>query len=57
MQSLSINYPSEVIEYVLNELIEKGYVIVEFEKNKIGQFVKLSISTDGRAFLSKKRGV
>ncbi|MCX8188576.1 MAG: hypothetical protein N3F64_02600 [Nitrososphaeria archaeon] len=57
VQSLSIDHSSEVIEYVLNELIEKGYVIVEVEKNRRGLFAKLSISMDGRALLSKKKGV
>lgn len=56
VQSLSIDHPTEVIEYVLNELIEKGYVIVEVEKTKTGPFAKLSISMDGRALLSKKKG-
>lgn len=55
VQSLSIDYPTEIIEYVLDELIEKGYVIIEFEKNKTGSFTKLSISMDGRALLSKKK--
>ena len=54
IQSLSIDYPSELVEYVLNELIEKGYIIVEIEKTKAGSFAKLSISMDGRALLSKK---
>jgi len=55
VQSLSIDYPTEVVEYVLNEMIEKGYVMVEVEKSKSGSFAKLSISMDGRAMLSKKK--
>ncbi|MBC7090325.1 MAG: hypothetical protein H5T50_00145 [Nitrososphaeria archaeon] len=54
IQSLSIDYPSELVEYILNELIEKGYIVVEIEKTKTGAFSKLSISMNGRTLLSKK---
>lgn len=54
IQSLSIDYPSELVEYILNELIEKGYIIVEIEKTKTGALAKLSISLNGRTLLSKK---
>jgi len=54
IQSLSIDYPSELVEYILNELIEKGYIMVEIEKTRAGAFAKLSISMNGRTLLSKK---
>ncbi|MEM3404014.1 MAG: hypothetical protein QXJ17_05745 [Nitrososphaeria archaeon] len=54
IQSLSVDLPTEVTEYVLQELISLGYIICEVKKTKTGLVTRLTLSMDGRAWASKE---
>ena len=54
VQSLSVDLPPEITEYVLQELISMGYVICEVKKTKTGLVTHLSLSMDGRSWASKE---
>jgi hypothetical protein len=56
VQSLSIDFPPEMVEFVLEELISLGYVLAEVKKSRTGLTTKLAISMGGRSWLVKGEG-
>ncbi|MGQ9780764.1 MAG: hypothetical protein ACUVQ8_00700 [Nitrososphaeria archaeon] len=53
IQSLSIDFPTEMVEFVLEELISLDYVLAEVKKSRTGLTTKLAISMSGRSWLVK----
>ena len=51
-QALSVDFPIEMVEFILDELISINYIIAEVKRSKTGLSTKLSISMDGRSWLA-----